>query len=216
MSLLCQTGPSQRLCFMFDLIVSLLTGPFINGFNGQSETGWVSAPILFSHKLAWAFISSKCPSLMYMLTGSEWPRGAHKEWLKAFWFQISKKDVFFFYLLSSYSLSLPPSLSLSPLCYAVVSLLTNGDKGCNIDSFVFLENNFFSSLNPQFFVHSFIYSFLHFFMLPFHPCQSDGAAASYKVVNCSVAHKGWWWIDCSTEHGDRERKEKGWQMMGLD
>ena len=31
--------PSQRLCFMFDIIVSPLTGPFINGFNGQSETG---------------------------------------------------------------------------------------------------------------------------------------------------------------------------------
>lgn len=125
---------------------------------------------------------------------SEWPRGAHKEWLKAFWFQISEKDG----LLSS---------PLSPPCYKAVSLLTKGNKGCNIDRFVFLENNFFS-LKPCFFVHSFIYSFLHFFMLPFHPCQSARAAASYKVVNCSVAHKGWWWIDCSTELGDRESKEK--------
>lgn len=199
MGLLCQTGPSQRLCFMFDLIVSPLTGPFINGFNGQSETSWVSAPILFSHKLAWAFISSKCPSLMYMLTGSEWPRGAHKEWLKAFWFQISEKDVFLF--------SSPPLLSSLFPATLLFLCWRKGIKGCNIDRFVFLENNFFS-LKPGFFVHSFIYSFLHFFMLPFHPCQSTRAAASYKVVNCSVAHKGWWWIDCSTEHGDRESKEK--------
>lgn len=199
MGLLCQTGPSQRLCFMFDLIVSPLTAPFINGFNGQSETGWVSAPILFSHKLAWAFISSKCPSLMYTLTGSEWPRGAHKEWLKAFWFQISEKDVFLF--------SHPCLLSPRSARRTAVPLLTKGNKGCNVDRFVFLENNFFS-LKPCIFVHSFIYSFLHFFVLPFHPCQSAHAAASYKVVNCSVAHKGWWWIDCSTEYGDRESKEK--------
>lgn len=63
------------------------------------------------------------------------------------------------------------------------------NKGCNVDRLVFVENNFFS-LKPRSFVHSFIYSFLHFFVLPFHPCQSARAAASYKVVNCSVAHKG--------------------------
>lgn len=153
MGLLCQTGPSQRLCFMFDLIVSPLTGPFINGFNGQSETGWVSAPILFSHKLAWAFISSKCPSLMYMLTGSEWPRGAHKEWLKAFWFQISEKDVFFFHLL----LFSPLPATLLFLCWR------KGIKGCNIDRFVFLENNFFSLKTTLLcsFIHLFISSFFH-------------------------------------------------------
>lgn len=140
---------------------------------------------------------------MYMLTGSEWPRGAHKEWLKAFWFQISEKDVFFSsFLMSSSSLhSLLPATHCCFLCWR------KRIKGCNTDRFVFLENNFFS-LQPRSFVHSFIYSFLHFFMLPFHPCQSARAAASYKVVNCSVAHKGWWWIDCSTEHGDRESKEK--------
>lgn len=54
-------------------------------------------------------------------------------------------------------------------------------------------------------IHLFISSFFH---APLPPCQSACAAASYKVVNCSVAHKGWWWIDCSTEHGDRESKEK--------
>ena len=119
---------------------------------------------------------------------------------------------FFFHSLSPFPLfaSRPlPFLLLfsSPANAAAFSVDGTGIKGCNIDRFVFLENNFFS-LNPRFFVHSFIYSFLHFFMLPFHPCQSARAAASYKVVNCSVAHKGWWWIDCSTEHGDRESKEK--------
>lgn len=112
---------------------------------------------------------------------------------------------FFHVLVSSPLLSTPPTPH-SPH-RTTVPLLTKGNKGCNVDRFVFLENNFFS-LKPCIFVHSFIYSFLHFFVLPFHPCQSAHAAASYKVVNCSVAHKGWWWIDCSTEHGDRESKEK--------
>ena len=82
--MLCQSGTSQRLCFMFDLIVSLLTAPFISGFNGQSETGGVSAPILFSHKLAQAFISSKCPGLMYELSAEKGRWGTHKADLKAF------------------------------------------------------------------------------------------------------------------------------------
>jgi len=115
-------------------------------------------------------------------------------------FLISDQWGCFFFISSSTLHSLLPATLLF-LCWR------KGIKGCNIDRFVFLENNFFS-LKPRFFVHSFIYSFLHFFMLPFHPCQSACAAASYKVVNCSVAHKGWWWIDCSTEHGDRESKEK--------
>ncbi len=37
--LLHQKGPSERLCFIFDLIVCPLTATFINGPNGQSETG---------------------------------------------------------------------------------------------------------------------------------------------------------------------------------
>lgn len=169
----------------------------------QRQAEWV---LPFCLAISWPglLFHQNAPALMYMLTGSEWPRGAHKEWLKAFWFQISEKDVFFsffFFFMSSSALhSLLPSALLF-LCWR------KRIKGCNIDRFVFLENNFFS-LQPRFFVHSFIYSFLHFFMLPFHPCQSARAAASYKVVNCSVAHKGWWWIDCSTEHGDRESKEK--------
>lgn len=37
--LLHQKEPSERLCFIFDLIVCPLTATFINGPNGQSEAG---------------------------------------------------------------------------------------------------------------------------------------------------------------------------------
>lgn len=34
-----QKGPSERLCFIFDLIDCPLTATFISGPNGQSEAG---------------------------------------------------------------------------------------------------------------------------------------------------------------------------------
>lgn len=59
-----QNDPSKRLCFIFDLIVSLLTATFINGSNGQSEVGRVTALILFLHTLGLGFTLSKRFCLM--------------------------------------------------------------------------------------------------------------------------------------------------------
>lgn len=70
-----QKGPSEGLCFIFDLIVCLLTATFINGPNGQSEAG-THQETMYSQP--WASLDQNVLALMDTMARR---RGGKKEWV---------------------------------------------------------------------------------------------------------------------------------------